>query len=240
MTTSRLFILLAVLLGGLSAIYLLPHQTDIEQPAGVALELPKMVGGSWYGRDLKVSDKEHNVLGPDTLFTRKSYTDARGNEIQASVVLSGRDMNTSLHRPEWCLPAQGWTIAQSGKTALFLPEKGSFQTTRLFNQRLLRNAESGAPVLGKDGTPITIRNLDYYWFVGYTHTTASHFQRNCIDIGDRLVHGYNQRWAFVTVMSTVTEDLRPDGLSIAQTDQMIQDFIKRLVPLIQKDTVQIN
>ena len=108
MTTSRLALLLAVLLGGLSSIFLLPRQLGF-QPVGIELELPKMVGG-WYGRDVTVSEKERIVLGEGTEFARKSYRNGRGYEIVASIVLSGQDMNTSIHRPERCLPSQGFTV----------------------------------------------------------------------------------------------------------------------------------
>jgi len=240
MTTSRLAILLAILLGGMSAIHFLPKQQSFEQPRGVTLELPKLVGGIWYGRDLEVSDRERGGLGAGTEFARKSYTNARGDEIQASIVLSGRDMNTSIHRPEWCLPAQGWTIAESQSAKLFLPDRGALPTTRLANMRLIRDPATGEPVPGRDGQPLTIRNLDYYWFVGYTGPTGSHFRRNCMDIADRLIHGYNQRWAFVMVMANVTEDFRTNGLNSEQTDAMLQEFIKKLVPAIHQESVRLN
>jgi len=110
MTTSRLAILLAVLLAGLGSIFLLPQQLGF-QPVGVEADLPKMVGG-WYGQDLAVSDKEKSVLGQDkgTSIARKSYHNGVGYEIVASVVLSGEDMSRSIHRPERCMPAQGYTV----------------------------------------------------------------------------------------------------------------------------------
>lgn len=240
MTTSRLAILLAILLGGLSAVYLLPKQHSFDQPQGVTLQLPKMVGGVWYGRDLAVSDKERYSLGLETEFARKSYTNARGDEIQASIVLSGRDMNTSIHRPEWCLPAQGWTIAESQSAVISLGDRGVLPANRLSNMRLLRDPATGATIPGRDGQPLTLRNLDYYWFVGYTDATGSHFRRNCMDIADRLIHGYNQRWAFVMVMANVTEGFRPNGLSSEQTDAMLQEFIKKLVPAIHQESVRLN
>lgn len=240
MTTSRLAILFVVLVAGFSANYLLPKQHNFDQPQGVAMELPKMIGGTWYGRDLEVSDRERGGLGLGTEFARKSYTNARGDEIQASIVLSGRDMNTSIHRPEWCLPAQGWTIANSQSAKINVPDRGRLPTTRLSNMRLARDPATGDPVPGRDGNPLTIRNIDYYWFVGYTAVSGSHFQRNCMDITDRLLHGYNQRWAFVTVMAAVTEDFRPGGRSMEETDAMLQEFIQKLAPIIHHDTVALK
>ncbi len=238
MTTSRLAILLAVLLGGMSTVFLLPKKVRM-QPVGVEFELPKMIGGMWYGRDQEIGVREREVLGHDTEFARKVYSNARGDEILVSIVLSGQDMNTSIHRPEWCLPAQGWTIAGSGKSAIAQRERPPLVTTRLFNIRMLRDEESGKPVLDSKGSQVVVKNLDYYWFIGYDTVTASHLSRNLIDITDRLLHGYNQRWAFVTVASTVTKGLRREGLDEEQTDTMLREFIAKLAPAIHRDTVKL-
>ena len=62
------------------------------------MQLPQFVG-DWYGIDQPVSQGERDILGPDTEFVRKLYTNGRGGEIYVSIVLSGPDMNTSIHRP---------------------------------------------------------------------------------------------------------------------------------------------
>ena len=246
MTTSRLFILLAVLLAGLSSIYLLPSQENFQQPTGIGLELPQMVGGTWLGSDQKISDGERATLGTDTEFSRKAYKNARGRSldggdvVQASVVLSGADMNTSIHRPEWCLPAQGWTIENSSKREIMIPDRGKLVATRLLNMRFIPDKDTGKPIVDKDGNKLILRNLDYYWFVGYNTVTDSHTTRNLIDITDRLRHGYNQRWAFMTVAANITENFQVDGLDEKETDEMIQGFIQKLVPLTHKDSVKFH
>ncbi len=239
MTTSRLAILLAVLLGGLSAVFLLPAQSDFQQPVGIKLALPDRVDGNWYGRDEKISDGERRTLGEETEFARKSYTNARGDRIQASIVLSGRDMNTSIHRPEWCLPAQGWTIADSTKAVIPLPGRGRLVTTRLSNMRFVPDEKTGKPMV-VDGRPVLIRNLNFYWFVGYKDVTESHVSRNFIDITDRLLRGYNQRWAFMSIAATITEGLTSDGLTEGQTDAMLREFIQKLVPVTHNDSVKFD
>jgi len=236
MTTSRLAILLAVLLGGLSTVFLLPRQVR-QQPVGIQMELPRMVGGVWYGREQEVGDRERLSLGADTEFSRKLYSNARGDEILASIVLSGQDMNTSIHRPEWCLPAQGWTIAGSSRTQIPQRDRPSFTATRLFNVRMLQDPDTGKPYFDGQGQQVVLKNLDYYWFVGFDGVTPSHLSRNLIDITDRLLHGYNQRWAFVMVASNVTKGFRREGLDEAETDAMLHDFVQKLAPLIHRETV---
>jgi EpsI family protein len=230
MTTSRLAILLAVLLAGLGSIFLLPRQLGF-QPVGVDAELPKMVGG-WYGQDMNVSDKEKTVLGEDkgTSIVRKAYRNGVGYEIVASIVLSGEDMSRSIHRPERCMPAQGFNVIDKSAVPVVLPDRGMMRITRLQNVR-------NAPV--EDGTTNSIYNITYYWFVGHTDTTDSHIVRTWLDMKDRLVHGYNQRWAYITVAAQMPPGAEKDARTQKVIDGWMKDFIKQLAPKIQKDTVQL-
>ena len=224
MTTNRLVVLLLVLLVGLSAIFLLPASAKT-QPVGIKLALPRSID-KWYGVDLPITERERQILAGDTEFARKEYTDGVGNTVNASIVLSGHDLDNSIHRPERCLPAQGWTIADSKNLAITVPGWGNLQVTRLRNVR---------QVPTRDGKTVPIYNLSYYWFVGYHHLTASHLQRTFLDIQDRILKGYNQRWAYVTVASDITQGLMPFGRSEKETDALLQDFIQRLFPQINDE-----
>lgn len=228
MTTKRLAILFAVLLAGCGSVLLLPRQLGF-QPVGITLELPKMVGG-WYGRDLDVSEKERTVLGKETEFARKSYRNGIGYELVASIVLSGQDMNTSIHRPERCMPAQGYTIIDKSSVPVALPGRGTLHVTRLQN---VRN------VPAEDGAPMPLYNVTYYWFVGATDATGSHYRRIWLDVKDWLLHGYNQRWAYVTVAAQLPQGTEPDVRAQRQVDDWMKDFIKQLLPKIQKDSVVV-
>jgi len=228
MTTKRLGILFAVLLIGMGSVYLLPHQLGF-QPQGVTLDLPKMVGG-WYGRDLQVSAEERSVLGEDkgTEFARKSYRNGVGYEIVASIVLSGEDMSRSIHRPERCMPAQGYTVIDKRSEPVAVPERGVLHATRLQNVR-------NVPVEGGPSTPVY--NVTYYWFVGHTDTTGSHIWRTWLDMKDRLVHGYNQRWAYITVAGQLPPGAENNPKAARVIDEWMKDFIKQLLPKIQKESV---
>jgi EpsI family protein len=221
MIISRLITLQLLLMSGLGSVFLLPKDIKV-QPAAVDLSLPEFVG-NWKGEDQAITKGERESLGPDTQFARKLYT-LGTDQIFVSIVLSGPDMNTSIHRPERCLPAQGWTIADSRTVAVRVPA-GEFKTTRL------RNVQS---VPTKEGRPFTVRGLNYYWFVGHSDLTQSHFERTWIDIRDRVLRGRNQQWAYVTVGATVTKDFKIFGRDEKETDALIQDFIRELVPQLQK------
>jgi EpsI family protein len=226
MTIARLLILQGLLACGLGTIFFIPRETRI-QPCRVRMELPDMIG-IWMGRPAEVTQKERDILAKDTEFCRSMYDNGFGDQIYVSIVLSGNDLDNSIHRPERCLPAQGWTILNSNAVTLPVAAApgGQLPVTRLYDVR-----EEPGP----NGQVEKRYNVNYYWFIGYSNITASHFQREFIDMKDRLFHGYNQRWAYVTVSATVTRDFRPDGMDEAGTDKMLQKIIAQVYPLIVTD-----
>lgn len=232
----RLMLILAMLVAGFSLIFILPKVSKPPQP-GVKMNLPDFIG-EWYGQDAVVTERERQVLGKETEFARKQYTNGRGDSIFVSIVLSGEDMSTSIHRPERCLPAQGYTVVDTRAAKVDLPPR-KLTTTRLHNIRPLYDP-NGKPLMLQDGKPINEFSLIYYWFIGTSETTADHTQRYLMDTRDRLLHGANQRWAYVTVMSRITANLQKFGRTDAQTDAMLQQFIQQLMPVIQKPDVVVR
>src|SRR5262249_13218316 len=155
---------------GLGTVFLLPTSMK-SGPAGIAMELPRTIG-EWMGDDQPISQREYDVLAKDTQFARKVYYDLSGHEILVSIVLSGDDMTMSIHRPERCLPAQGWNVVSSQRHVIAWPDGKQIELTKLRNTRA-DDASQTAPT-----------NLTYYWFVGYTDVTASHLARTGIDLRD--------------------------------------------------------
>ncbi len=235
----RLLTLLVVLSAGLGLIYALPSAPKPPAP-GVATVLPDFVD-EWYGQDAAVTEKERQVLGAETTFARKQYTNGRGASIFVSIVFSGEDMSASIHRPERCLPAQGFTLVDSRteKLPLSLDPTHPLTVTRLHTLRPIYDAQ-GRPVTYSDGRPFKDFSLVYYWFIGSKETTASHTERYLLDTRDRIWMGTNQRWAYVSVMSRITANVDKFGLDEPQTDELVQTFIRKLTPLIQAKSVVIR
>ncbi len=223
MIAKRLFWVAVVLLAGLGSVFLLPNSPGTS-PAGIVMKLPIWVGG-WLGENAAVTQKELDALADDTQFARKIYRSPEGDQIYVSIVLSGQDMTNSIHRPERCLPAQGWSLLDSSSRNIPLPGTAGLQTTRLFNARPVRVAENQT---------VLIHNLTYYWFVGEDQVTPSHFVRTMIDIRDRILHGENQRWAYVTVAATVTEGIASPSRTESETAAIVEKFIKELAPELQR------
>jgi EpsI family protein len=223
MITKRLFGVELLLVLGLSTVFLLP-KTPTTSPAGISLNLPIWVG-EWIGEDAQITPRELAVLAKDTQFARKTYTGPAGDRILVSIVLSGDDMATSIHRPERCLPAQGWNVENSSKRLIVMGNASSLATTRLSNLRVIET---------KENRRLAIHNLTYYWFVGYNQITPSHFTRTMMDLRDRVLRGYNQRWAYVTVAAMVTQGIARPERSEQETAAMIEEFIAKLAPKLAR------
>lgn len=227
MTVRRLVILQLVLFAGLGSAYLIPAPAKT-QPIGVIMDLPDSIG-IWTGASQQITQLELEQLAKDTSFARKVYSNAFGDRILVSIVLAGEDPDNSIHRPERCLPAQGWTIIDSRTVTITTPTVPfPLQVTRLHNNQKFQDEK---------GDMHEVQNLNYYWFVGYDYMTPSHIDRAITDIRDRVVKGYNQRWAYITVASNVTQGLTKFGRSEAATDEMIQSFVRELFPKIVRPSV---
>jgi hypothetical protein len=193
---------LPLLLGcALGAVYILPKAGDTAESA-VKMELPGSVAG-WSLEKFAPSQEELETLTRDTQFAKAIGLRARPGEISEdgrlipdrldlSIVLSGSDLNNSIHRPERCMPAQGHAITASGDVELKLPNGRSCMVKRLRSVQTLQGA--------KEGTVAARFNcVTYYFFVGHDRITNDHLARTFIDMKDRLVRGLDQRWAYVSV-----------------------------------------
>ena len=219
MIIKRLLLLQAVLAVGLGSVFLIPQKTTLG-PAGIGMTLPDKVG-RWTGENVPVSKEELAGLAEDTRFARKWYTNPAGDRIFVSIVLSGADMGNSIHRPERCLVAQGWSVEGSHRVQIPREGQGPLEVTALTDVKQWRANEKTPP--------LAIKNLNYYWFIGSHDVTASHWTRTYIDIRDRLLHGDNQRWAYVTVSSYVTDNMQVAGRNQEETTRIVEDFIAEIV-----------
>jgi len=223
MITKRLLSTQVVLLAGFGTIFLLPDSNKYT-PAGIAMKLPTIVG-AWIGDDAEVTQREREVLAKDTEFARKMYIGPQGDRIFVSIVLSGDDMASSIHRPERCLVAQGWSVRNSEKRILRARNGKSLEATQLHNVHTFELP---------DKSSFLLHNFNYYWFIGSKQMTSSHLVRTGIDLRDRILRGEAQRWAYVTVAIDVTEGLGPRGRDQAESQQIVEQFIGELLPKLTR------
>lgn len=217
------------MIGVLSAIYFLPQAGKIAQSA-IKMELPAQEDG-WSFKAIPPSQEELAILSKDTQFSKAICLSPRPGEINAegflipdrvdlSVVLSGYDLNNSIHRPERCMPAQGHEILSSSNRHITLANGRTITVKRLLSTQ---KVPGGA---AKGSQPVRFDCVTYYFFVGHDQTTHDHLKRTMIDMQDRLVRGMDQRWAYVSmsmwfgkvpwIESTISEQ---------EADKKLEDFL---------------
>jgi hypothetical protein len=58
--------------------------------------------------------------------------------------------------------------------------------------------------------------------------------RTGLDLRDRILYGYDQRWAYVTIAANVSEHLWRPERTEEETAAMIEDFIQKLIPELKR------
>jgi hypothetical protein len=221
---------LPVLLGcALGAVYVLPKAGDTADSA-VEMELPGTMGG-WSFEKQAASKVEIETLGSDTRFAKANCFRSRPGEMDAegylipdrlnlSIVLSGYDLNSSIHRPERCMPAQGHTINTSSDVAVQLSNGSHFKAKRLRSVQSIPGPKKGEIVA-------EFNCVTYYFFVGHDQITNDHLERTFIDMKDRLVRGMDQRWAYVSVSMWYGKiPWIAKEVTEAEVDEKLQKFVK--------------
>jgi len=184
--------------------------------------------GPWQGGEQQgLLDAEKAILPPDTRGARRLYHEVQGgrtNEVWASIVLAGKDV-TSIHRPEMCLPGQGWRIDR--EFVEFIPI-ATAPGGRLGVMRMNTSIERQTA----GGNKVRTRAVFAYWFVGKDKTTPHHWQRIVWTSLDRIFHNTNHRWAYIMIHAAVTEDLQPpgQGRTEEETMAMVRQFVQELYP----------
>ena len=228
MSTSerRSYVVLIVLLAGALALTVFSGQVNQMSEAGIVMQLPERIG-EWTGGRMPVTEVERQGLPEDTEFERKLYRDAQGNEIYCSIVLAGKDAR-SIHRPETCLPAQGWEVLDGRYEDVPVNVDG-MSALRVRELRILRRLRS-------EGMEGSVERLNDYWFMGRNRVTASHVQRIVWNSYDRIVHGVNHRWAYITLTINVR---RGGGAAETASNEMaaraiVRGFIGKLFPELKR------
>lgn len=185
--------------------------------------------GDWAGGEKQgLTKEEHDLLPKDTEGSRRLFKNKDGDELFCSVILAGRDV-TSIHRPELCLPGQGWTINEHMETIpVTAAPGGALAVMRM-------NATRSFPL--KNGRTAQTRAVFLYWFVGKDRLTASHWQRIYWTAKDRVLHNTNHRWAYILVDVPIKNDATEVGTATSEeyAMKMATGFVQGIYPtLVEK------
>ena len=129
-------------------------------------------------------------LPPDTSYAERAYFDTNGTPIYATVVLMGAD-RTSIHKPDYCLPGQGWTINE--KSVVNIPVAGAKSYQLPVAKWVIGNSFQTP-----DGHKQQVSGLYVFWFVADGEQTTDNFERMWWLARDLMHTGVLQRWAYVS------------------------------------------
>jgi hypothetical protein len=160
-----------------------------------------------------------DYLPKDTSFAQRQYFAPDGMWVQANMVLMGAD-RTSIHRPDFCLPGQGWQIVE--KSDLNISITGATPYELPVKKWTVHNTFT-AP----DGQRQEVSGLYVFWFVTENNTTPD-FPAMLKSMTYHLIrHGVLERWAYVSYFT-----LCPPGQEDA-TFARVKNLIAQSVPEFQ-------
>jgi hypothetical protein len=130
-----------------------------------------------------------NMLPKDTSFAQRFYKAEDGFGVVGNIVLMGLD-RTSIHKPQYCLPGQGWRIEK--QDVIQIPVGGSGPYALPVAQWLLSRTVS------RENGAVQEHGLYFFWFVADGEETTDHWQRMWWLTRDLVQKGVLQRWAYVS------------------------------------------
>jgi Protein of unknown function (DUF3485) len=248
----RNIFLFGFLLCGLSMMWVLPKRGNVAPSSLSTTEInmeeksPPLVFGEWEGMKSLPTAKEREILAPDTTFIKAVYTcedfpylttneeKRYQNVVNLSIVISGHDINNSIHRPERCLVAQGHQEMLSVPTQITTPLGRSLEVRKITSRAIFPISET-EPDNHQRGF------ISYYYFVGHKRLTSSHWSRTLMDMEDRLMTGTDQQWSFIMVSAAHDLGATPAETENQRTavDKKIRQFLSELTDRIV-DWNQIN
>ena len=155
-------------------------------PKVVLAEAPDVHLGEIPGcesREILDREAELAALPPDTYVEKRAYATPGGFAFYATMVVGG-ESKSSIHRPELCLPAQGYQMV----------------------------APRTVEVAGRDWRFITLERqggrsgIAYTFFNQEGYRTSSHTQRIFRDIVDRSILNRIDRWVMLQVLAPGGDD----------------------------------
>jgi hypothetical protein len=168
---------------------------------------------------------ERSVLDEGVELSRIFYGSPDGRRLLATVVVGGPGKRT-LHRPEVCLPGQGWIISSSSSVPISLANGQTVTATLL---RLFRDTSND------QGVRIRIRALNFYWYIGSDGgTRPDYYGHIAKGYQDAILKNLNHRWSMVSFFVPVSE--RPigneDPFGELKALEDAKDFASQLVPTL--------
>jgi hypothetical protein len=133
------------------------------------------------------------MLPKDTTYGKRVYWMTNGANVDLNVVVMGQD-RTSIHKPEFCLVGQGWTIEESEIVPIKMEQPYPYDLS-------VMKMTASTRVNDEQGNPMTVRGIYVYWFVAEDKLTANHNERMWSMMKGLLQTGTLERWAYISYFS---------------------------------------
>jgi hypothetical protein len=164
--------------------------TPIPGSTKMMIELPERVL-DFTSTNVPESDIELGYFPPDTSYVRRCYQDSTNYfPIFNTIVLMGAD-RTSIHRPEFCLPGQGWRI--DAKTEVKLP----VQSPHAYELPVMKWF-THLSYQDQNKQTVEVSGVYVFWFVADNEQTTGIVPMQLKMVQDQLLTGVLQRWAYVS------------------------------------------
>ena len=157
------------------------NPTLCEAPSVSLGEIP-----GYTSETVPAGEAELHTLPSDTIIDKRLYKAKDGSWHLVSLVIGGRS-KSSIHRPEMCLPSQGFLMS----------DPRSVEVSGVEWRCVTLHRQTAAPL----GFAYTFFNQDGF-------RTGSHVRRIFRDVWDRSMRHRIDRWAMVTVNSSCADDVR--------------------------------
>ena len=158
-------------------------------------------------------------LPKDTSYTERIYTALDGFWIQSTAILMGAD-RTSIHRPDFCLPGQGWDIGEKKPLDIPINDQPPYHLKAV-------GWKLSQLVQDKDGQKVKVAGVYVFWYVSHNEETPDHNKMIEWLTLDLLRTGALQRWSYISYFA-----LCNPGQEDATMDRMTH-FIAAQVPEFQ-------
>ena len=191
-------------------------------PPGVVRTLPLQFK-DYQGMEQGMTLQEKKVLAEGVKIARNAYLGPGGRQILVTLITSGQGKR-ELHRPEVCLPGQGWNMAESTPITLKLSDGREITATllRLFSDREIQ-----------PGVTKRVRAMNIYWYVGSDGTTSpDYYDHIRLSYMDAIFRNINHRWSMASVFAPIIETPGADSNPFAEIGviEEVKNFIQELAP----------
>jgi hypothetical protein len=131
-----------------------------------------------------------NTLPQDTSYAERFYIAPDGFRVQNTIILMGSD-RTSIHRPEYCFPGQGYSIDEKKIADISINDHPPYQLE-------VARWNVSISVEEPDGQKIKRTGIYVYWYVANGEETPDHDKMLEWLTLDLFRTGKLQRWAYVS------------------------------------------